>query len=648
MAERRQVSAAVFGAAVASFGFLESLRVLAPSLLRAGDDGVTAAVAATVLGVTVFSSAIALAASVGRLGAHRVWLVGALALLLGRSSLSLPVATGQVQLAAAAMAVAGALAAITGVAAGAPPGADRAARTGAVIGMSAAGAVHAGTATAGWIWPSTSAATVGSLLVVLAIAGALVPTAKALTAPTHPSLAGTDSEVPTAPAWPWWSLTPLMVLGGIVGGVPGRVAVATGWDAGTVAVTVAIGQATAVLGAVLAPRLGGVRTGVGGAVLVLIGTASTLAPTGWQGVLGQVGVATGIGAIVGIDIPRTGRPGAAGVRRRALTTSGAFALFAAITTVHYLSYEWPIPGGSPAVLLATAAFAAALGFTMAWVTRGRVIHTTVDAIAALRVLMVLGLAVVLVGLGGQPTPRAAVYDADGDLRVATYNIRSGFDADRHFDPAAQARALRDHSPDVVVLNEVDRGWLATGGHDALQLFAAELGLRHVRFGGAGDAVFGNALLSRYPIGEFVTEPLPQGRDPMPRGSVAAVLDLPDGGTLGVVGTQLSQDEDPTATRLPQARAVAATVARLRERQIPTVVAGDLYADADSAVLSSFEPLVDHVMPSGTTTFPSDDPQLHRSHVLASSDLRRLRLEVPATRASTHLPVIVTLRPVDPS
>ncbi len=648
MADRRQTGAAVLGAAVASFGLLETLRVLAPSLVRAGDDGVAATVAAGLLGAAVFASAIALAAALGRIGAHRVWLLGGLALLLGRSVLSLPVATGPLQLVAAAVATAGALAALTGVAGGAPPGADRAARTGAVIGISAAGAVHVGTATAGWIWPATFEATVGSLLVLITIAGALIPTAKALTAPTHPSSASANGGSPTAAAWPWWSLTPLLVLGGIIGGVPGRIAVATGWDAGTVAVTVAIGQAMAVLGAVLAPRLGGVRAGASGAVLVLIGTASTLAPAGWQGVLGQVAVATGVGVLVGIDVPRTGLPGAAGVRRRALTTSGALALFAAITAIHYSSYEWPFPGDGRLVLLATAAFAAGLGIAMSWVTRGRVTQTTVDVVAALRLVGALGLAVALVGIGGQPTTRAAVYDADDDLRVATYNIRSGFDGDRRFDPAAQAQALRDHTPDVVVLNEVDRGWLATGGHDALLLFAADLGLRHVRFGGAGDVVFGNAILSRYPIEEFVAEPLPRGRDPMPRGSVAAVLDLPDGSSLGVVGTQLSQADDPSETRLPQARAVAATVARLRERQIPTVVAGDLYGDAESAVLASFDPLVDHVMPSDTPTFPAHDPQVHRSHVLASGDLRRLRLEVPATQASTHRPVIVTLRPVDPS
>ena len=634
MADNRQPRHLLLGAAVVSAVLLETLRILAPSLVRAGDAGLTAALAAAAVGCLVFAVPLLLAVGATRLGAHRLWLGGGLALAAGRAVL-IAAPGGQTQLAGAAIAVTGAGLALTALAAGSPAHSDRHARLGVLCGVAAATTLHVVTATRGLIWPDEQFALVGSVVIVAAVLAVLLPVGRVLA--TEPG------DGPLAAAWTWWSLAPLLALTGIVTGVPGRIAVATGWDTGTVAATVAIGQVGAVTAALLVPRIGGLRAGTGAALLVLVGTVLGLEPVGWRGVIGQLALAVGLGAIIGSRSPRSRATVGVAGRRHALTTAGALAAAAAAVAVYYLAYQLPIQADNRLVLLALAVVAVGLGVGVALTTNGRPVDPRIEVSAVLRLVGVAGLVLALAGLGGRVEPRSAVLEADGDLRVATYNVRSGFDPDVRFDPAAQARLLREYAPDVVVLNEVDRGWLATGGHDMLTIFAAELGLPHVRFGGAADEVFGNALLSRYSVTEFVSEPLPRGRDPMPRGSIAAVLELHDGESIGVVGTQLSQADDPAETRLPQARAVAATVARLRERQVPTVVVGDLYAEADTAELASFSMLVDDVLPPGTATFPADAPTEHRSHILASPDLRRLRADIPEHPASPHLPVVVTLR-----
>ena len=82
---------------------------------------------------------------------------------------------------------------------------------------------------------------------------------------------------------------------------------------------------------------------------------------------------------------------------------------------------------------------------------------------------------------------------------------------------------------------------------------------------------------------------------------------------------------------------------LRERQVPTLVMGDLNAPPGSSELAAFEPLVRDMLPEGTLTYPSDDPTVHLDHVLASSELRRYEVFLPEVTLSDHRPVIVDLQ-----
>lgn len=629
------------GSALIGFAFLEVLRIWLPSVLFvAGDAGGTSAVWMAAFGLLCLGLAPALASLPIRIRPVLLWRLGAGALLLGRGSLVLQPG-GPGRLVASSLAVVGATIAIVALAAGVR--ADRTVRVGLFAGVVGSTCLHVGTRTRGLVWPETPATTAASIVVLVLLVLAVVRTDREL-APDAAASAPAPSG--GGAAWPWFALTPMLVLVGVISGVPGRMAVATGtetgWSAPQIAATIAGAHLGALIAASVAPRIGPARAGLLAAAAIAGGTAAALDAAGWSGVLGQVVLVLGIGLLFGSDLGTTVR--AASDRHRGIAAGGAVLAFGAITSVYYVAYDVAMPFDNRVLLLATGALGAGLALATSLSGRAATVRAALDLRRFAQRLVIATAIVGLVSFGARPpdVPLARATEPDV-LRVATYNVQFGFDLDGRFAAREQARLLRELAPDVVLLNEVDRGWLTTGGHDALEIIAAELGLPHRMFAPAADEVWGNALLSRYPIAERAAERLPSGADPMERGQLVAVLNLDGDRQVGVVGTHLSHLGDQGDTRLPQARAVAATVAVLSEREVPTVVMGDLNAAPGSAALGSFAPLVRDVVPEGTLTYPADAPTEHLDHVLATSELRLVEAVVPEVTLSDHRPVVVDLR-----
>ena len=92
------------------------------------------------------------------------------------------------------------------------------------------------------------------------------------------------------------------------------------------------------------------------------------------------------------------------------------------------------------------------------------------------------------------------------FRVITYNIHKCIGGvDRRYNPERVAEVLAHYKPDLVLLQEVDRGAKRSRGDHQTEILGDLLGMRHriwypnvkVRNGGA----YGNAILSRFPIGD---------------------------------------------------------------------------------------------------------------------------------------------------
>ncbi|MCC6694172.1 MAG: endonuclease/exonuclease/phosphatase family protein [Candidatus Hydrogenedentes bacterium] len=225
--------------------------------------------------------------------------------------------------------------------------------------------------------------------------------------------------------------------------------------------------------------------------------------------------------------------------------------------------------------------------------------------------------------------------ADTEFRVLTYNIHHAEGTDGKLDLDRIAEVILAERPDVVCLQEVDRGCARTEGVDMPAEFAKRLGMKAV-FGpnlkhDGGD--YGNATFSRFPVVESENFPLPDPEKGEPRGCLRVTLDI-GGHHVDVLNTHF--DLTPAARREQAARVVELL------RDAPTILAGDLNeTPAAPGVSQLMVPLRD------SFGARKPDPEMEKlaasriDYVLASGPLNVLSsrfVVTPAAQvASDHLP-----------
>jgi endonuclease/exonuclease/phosphatase family metal-dependent hydrolase len=618
----------VAGAAAVGFLLADVLRIWLPSLVvvlgeRPGAGvSLLATHALATLGVAALLAVTLVFAGIQP---RIVWLLGA-SVLLGVRLALLSTAGGTTQLWTTTLAVAAGTVAIIGLAAGAPRG--DLARAGVISGVAGSFAVLAALGGVDLVWRAGPLARVTSVLVVMTTGLAIARTTRLLDAG------------PTSAALPWAALGPAMVLLAILGAPLGRVAVATGWTPAQSAATSAAMLSLVMLAALAAIRLGPLATGPAGAALVLAGTAAAIDASTTTAVVGQVALLLGIGAVLGVGP----RGGGTSPRRRATVAGASLLLLGVLVLAYYAGYLIALPFPNRTVLLTSALLVSASGLISA-VRSGRLGREPSPAALPGLVAVALIAGVMLTSIAGvRPTSEPSLPSETGELRLVLANVHFGFDVDGRQRAREVARVLASLDADVIVLNEVDRGWLVTGSTDLLGIYASVTGLEAV-FAAASDELWGNALLSRLPIVEVATERLPRGRDPLVRSALTVVIELPDGERLAIVGTHLSNVDRQGDTRLPQAQAIAGIVARLRERGLDVVVAGDLNASPGDPSLEVLESLLVRTLPDSTGTFPAAVPRVQIDHILVPAGWEIIQSRAIDTTYSDHRFIEVLVRRV---
>lgn len=231
------------------------------------------------------------------------------------------------------------------------------------------------------------------------------------------------------------------------------------------------------------------------------------------------------------------------------------------------------------------------------------------------------------------------------IRVASFNIQIGRGTDGKYDLKRTANALRLMKPDLIGLQEVDRGTDRSHGEDQARTLADLLKLPFA-FGKASDrpgGEYGNAVLSRWPIIEQDNHLLPSWGEQ--RAVLSTTIDVPRAGPIRFLSAHL---QSPNRERQrPQRIGQIERISRLFARGgSPVILAADVNAQPDSDELKRLrEDWIDATQSASGGTFPADQPDRRLDYIFVRrcDAWAMVRAEVIAEPiASDHRPVLAVL------
>lgn len=238
-----------------------------------------------------------------------------------------------------------------------------------------------------------------------------------------------------------------------------------------------------------------------------------------------------------------------------------------------------------------------------------------------------------------------------ELRVLCYNIHYGQGTDGEYDIERLAAVITNAKPDLVALQEVDVGVKRSGRiHEARRL--AELTGMSVRFGPTQHyegGLFGNAVLTKFPISDVAIHPLPYTestpeRTTYPRGAIVVTVIGPDKAPLRFISTHFQHNvaED----RLAEAKAINRLFVNDKD-SVPTILAGDMNATPDSAPMAALMTKWVHAIDKeAAPTAPSKNPRSRIDYVVYRPNSRLKFVEskvIPEELASDHRPVLAIFK-----
>lgn len=237
--------------------------------------------------------------------------------------------------------------------------------------------------------------------------------------------------------------------------------------------------------------------------------------------------------------------------------------------------------------------------------------------------------------------------ASTTLRVMTYNIQHGAGADNKIDLQRTAEAIKREKPDIVALEEVDRGVARTSRRNLpLELqFMTGMNVYFTNNFHFQGGEYGNAVLTRFPVLMQTNTYYKMIRPNEQRGIIQMILDV-HGRKVLFMATHIDYRQDNTERLL--------NVAQIKEiiKQypgLPIILCGDFNDFPGSTVYSEMRKSFSdtwHLVGNGKgLTYPSPEPKQRIDYIWISPDktIQPLIAWVPDTKASDHRPFVAEFR-----
>ncbi|MBE0481277.1 MAG: endonuclease/exonuclease/phosphatase family protein, partial [Dehalococcoidia bacterium] len=447
----------------------------------------------------------------------------------------------------------------------------------------------------------------------------------------------TQGDAPALPPWALLGIGPFLFLQVVVFQNSARLAALTGWPLDFASGWTLLAQVAGLCAAALLLRRSRAlpsSLGLGAGLLLLAATSVSGFLAGWHSayalLVGQVLLAV---ILVELLSGRSNRSEQAG-----LAAGMGMLLFMGLLAGYYAGYYYPL--GYPnnilepvaAVFIAVCAFGAARSIEgVESLTRRALIP------AALGVCL---LAVPLAGALAWEAPQAEA-GSGFPVTVMTYNLHNGFNTEGRLDLESLASVIEDSGADIVALQEVSRGWLISGRTDMLSWLSRRLDMPYVSCPTAG-LLWGNAILSRYPVLGYSLHEFPVDGLAVRRGVAMALIDLGHGYHLRLMATHFHHMVADSHIRLVQ----TGDIIGLWSGSKRTVFLGDLNAEPEHREMALLwqAGLLDAFAEVETPpyTWPSREPHRRIDYIWVSPDLAVIETSVPFSTASDHLPVIAVI------
>lgn len=226
-----------------------------------------------------------------------------------------------------------------------------------------------------------------------------------------------------------------------------------------------------------------------------------------------------------------------------------------------------------------------------------------------------------------------------ELRVMCWNLHHGVGEDDKLDLERIAAVIRAQKPDLVALQEVDNKCRRSKSVDQAAELAKLTGLSGA-FGKAMDhdgGEYGQAILSRFPIGDTQVHRLPG--DGEPRIAFEAAVKI-EGKEVRMITVHLDHQQDER--RLKQAETVSKALENHHE---PMILAGDFNDVPGSPPLGVFSvPWKPLAKKDPVLTCPAGKPEVEIDHIIVRGLEPASPVEVlPEAVASDHRPLVVTVK-----
>lgn len=317
--------------------------------------------------------------------------------------------------------------------------------------------------------------------------------------------------------------------------------------------------------------------------------------------------------------------------------------------VYQLDYDVPLGFPNWLVLVAAAGALAAAGLRRSMAVSGEPAPRR-----AVAMLLALSGLPVLVGTAIAGSAWAATAEAVRERSrspersgvVMAWNVHFAVNAEGGVDPEALADSIAAQHADVVLLQEVTRGWTLAGGLDLATWLSNRLGM-HIAFAPAADRQFGNAVLSPAELRDVDVHALPYGDGPQKRSAVSALANVGDS-AVRVTSVHLQHSVSNAPTRLHQVESLLSHLTGTGIRGAPGVIGGDFNAEPGSAEMQTmtsghYLSAVDIAGDPAELTSPNPDP-VRRIDWILGRGVTFVHADVLDDPTSDHRPVIAEVDP----